>query len=118
MRAYAPGRFSLPTMASLVEAAHYTLKLAERAAAAGVQTAKARRKRQGGKKKGGDGDDDGGAVSDGGGEASGVGAGRVERPPPAEHAFEAAKFAGEFVHPAVIQVCAWVWGAGDPPAPF
>lgn len=101
MRAYAPGRFTPHALASLVEAAHYTLKLAERAAAAGLRSAKAARRKSSAK------DSKTAATgSDGEGEpaATAVGAGRAEKKPSPEALFEMSKFVGEFVHPAVIQV--------------
>ena len=107
MRAYSPGRLPLAAMSALVEASHYTLKLAERAAAEGyARVAKGRGK---GRRKGGKAAAEGGSDGEDG-DAGGRGAPQRDMPP-SEQPFDAAKYVSEFVHPTVVQVRPFECGA-------
>lgn len=87
LRSWEPMRYSASFLPDAVEAVHYLLKLAERAAAEGMTTVQ--KKRHGSKRADGDEDED---------------SLEAARERMREKAFQLEKYTAEFVHPTIIQV--------------
>ena len=110
LRLYDPARFAVGYAAGLVEASHYLLKMAERAAAEGLRLQARSQKRA--KKSGAEGNESD-AQSEGAGSSARAGAGasgvavRVGsgRGSSRERLFEVDSFTTEFCYPAVVQAC-------------
>lgn len=113
LRAYEPGRLEGAShLAALVEASHYTLRMAETAATLGMQTRTKRRGgRRGGKGAGGTAYEEGGGSGDEGEEGGAAGrrrrgaGGDAEQEAASERLFELERYAAEFAHPSVVQAC-------------
>jgi hypothetical protein len=122
LRLFEPGRFPPSFVPNLVEAAHYLLKLAERAAREGLRVRGRKRgggRAAGGKGKaaggkgagddGGDNDEDGGLDMDGGDDGGEGGAAaaasrlaELKREARSERAFQVDRYTGEYAHPGVV----------------
>ena len=110
LRAWQPNRFSPAFAANLLEATHYAVKMADRAAAEGVLSRVKRRGGAGAHKARREGDE---GVDDDADDADRIAAARrrAADAPQRERVFDANAFVGEFAHPSVVQAALFVVGS-------